>query len=252
MIIRYFLYFDLNNYKYEVLVILLGISDFFYSFCKKNLALIISLLSDNKTGSTLCNVQAVIRQFSFMMSTFIVLHLITILYTISKKNKECFETETKSVLTYLAQLFSSLIFSSSVSVYFLYSGKIAKEGFWCFMDSKTAFYEVLLLINGVFLVCMVITVVLNYLAIVNCRERKYCAEMRSKYFPLFQLMFLPIIIFSIIDHILENNEFVQYGLNFGAILASLNGVLNGFFYGITPKNNSKIFCSNDLGIPFRK
>jgi hypothetical protein len=130
-------------------------------------------------------------------------------------------------------LLGSFLVSGSVSLYFITAEKIGKEGFWCFMSQTDAFYETLILVNGLYFTCLVITIVLNF-KIVNyflAKNQRNKKLMNFRYLPFLQILYFPLIFYSTALKFMNQSDLIQ-GITIGAIISNLNGVLNGIFYGL--------------------
>lgn len=152
-------------------------------------------------------------------------------------------------------MFTFFIISSSISTYFIYNNHIKKEGFWCFMSHKDAFLYTLIMINGVYFVCLIITVIYNIL-IVKMNSNNNLNK-SFKYLPLLQLLFFPIIFFGTALNFFNPTYWLERGMMIGAILSCLNGVFNALCFGFNENSRrqlvGKLGCGSgtELTLPLK-
>ena len=182
------------------------------------------------------------QQFSFNMSTFVILQFTLTLYgVITLKSYFLYNHPNIS-------LFICFMISAGISLYFIIIDTVKNEGFRCFMSHDDAFFQILFMINGVYFVCLVITIVYNYLIV-----RSVYGNNKLKpfmYLPFLQLLFFPVIIFNTAFYFYEDNTKLHTWMMVGEILSCLNGTFNGIFFGFNETNRRKLLvklgCSSSL------
>lgn len=172
------------------------------------------------------------QQFSFNMSTFVILQFTLTLYgVVTSRSYFLYNHPNLSLLVFF-------IISVCISIYFIIIDTVKNEGFRCFMSHDDAFYQILFMINGLYFICLVITIVYNYLIV---RSFYGMNKLRPfMYLPFLQLLFCPVIIFNTAFYFYEDNSKLHTWMMIGEILSCLNGIFNGLFFGFNETNRRKL------------
>ena len=227
---------------YEKLIFFLGISDLLYSSCKSYLAFIMRLFFDPDSNPGWCVVQGSLQQYGFNVSTLIIFFIALLLY-------RCVNSNSSDINFYfLPCILISLILPGFVTMWFIANGAVQNAGLWCFVRMDLYYWQVTLLIHGLYGVPMIATLVLNIktkLSIKNSTDKNLKKTYNKiKWFPLLQLCFVPIIGLRQLDHyfptLFEGDLLFALLLISGAFACS-NGLLNGIAYAWNRATRERIF-----------
>lgn len=216
-----------SNSTYNKFVIFLAISDLLFAFCKNYSAFLLRIFYIPEGPNAFCDFQGSIQQYSLNASTFIEFSLSLYFYWSANKEKG-------HIMRYInICIAASMIIPALVSAWFLFSNEIGKADLWCFPDINENYWQVTILVHGLYLVTMMATYIIYFMFIFIMFARDNFIDIVLAWSPVSQFWYLPIIVLSQFNYHFPGvigHGFLEKLLLYAGAVACLRGFSNGFAY----------------------